>query len=77
MSATVEDLAAQAAKLSADDRSRLAELLLATLPDGADAEVEASWDEEIGRRVAEVNAGTARVVSAADVHAAARKIYER
>ena len=77
MSATVEDLIAQATHLCAEDRSRLAELLFASLPKGADAERDAAWDEEIKRRVDEVNAGTARVVPADEVHAAARQVYER
>ena len=75
MSATVEDLVAQAIQLSPDDRSHLAELLFATLPE--DAGVDAAWDEEIKRRVDQVTAGTALVVPAEEVHAAARKIYQQ
>lgn len=77
MSTTVEALAAQAVHLSPDDRTRLADLLLASLPEQTDAEVDAAWDGEIQQRVGEVRAGTARVVASEDVHAAARKIYER
>ncbi len=77
MSTSVEELAAQAIHLSPDDRSRLAELLLASLPDGTDAEVEAAWDREIQRRVEAVKAGTAVLFPAEEVHAAARKLYER
>ena len=77
MSTSVEDLAAQAIELSAEDRSRLVELLLASLPEESDAEVDAAWDDEIRRRVDEVNASTARLVPADEVHAAARKIYQR
>ena len=39
------------------------------------SEVEAAWDAEIERRVAQIKAGTATLVSAADVHAEARRIY--
>jgi putative addiction module component (TIGR02574 family) len=77
MSTSVEELAAQAIRLSAEDRSRLADLLLASLPEGADAEVEAAWDAEIRRRVDEANAGVALLVPSQEVHAAARKIYQR
>ena len=75
MSTSVEALAAQAIKLSAEDRSRLAELLLASLPEDTDAD--AAWDEEIRRRVAQVSEGTARIVTADEVHAAARRIYQK
>lgn len=77
MSNTVEHLAAQAIELSPEDRSRLAELLLASLPEATDAEVDKAWTEEISRRINGVNAGTARVVPAAEVHEAARKYYQR
>jgi putative addiction module component (TIGR02574 family) len=77
MTATVEDLAQQATQLTTEDRSRLVELLLASLPDDEAAAAEAAWDEEVLRRMSAVNAGTARTVSAEDVHAAARRLYER
>ncbi len=77
MTISVEDLAAQAIGLSAEDRSRLADVLLASLPAETDAEAEAAWDEEIKRRIDQVNSGTALVVSAEEVHEAARKIYQR
>jgi putative addiction module component (TIGR02574 family) len=70
MSVSVEELAAKAQELSPKDRARLAEDLLASLQ-----EAEASWDKEIERRVNQVRAGTARLVSATDVHAEARQIY--
>ena len=77
MSTSVEDLAAQAIHLPADERTRLAGLLLASLPADVDADVDAAWDAEIRRRVDEVNAGTAGLVSSDEVHASARKIYQR
>ena len=77
MSTSVEALAAQAMTLSDEDRVRLVELVLASLPEDAEAEVEAAWDNEIRRRVAEVHAGTAVLVSSEEVHAEARKIYQR
>jgi putative addiction module component (TIGR02574 family) len=76
-STTVEELAAQAIRLSPEDRSRLANLLMASLPDDGAAEHEATWDADIRRRVDEVNEGTALLVTSEEVHAAARKIDER
>ena len=77
MSASVEALAAQAINLSPEERAQLADLLLASLPDESDPEVDAAWEKEIQRRADEVRAGSARLVSAEEVHVAARKIYER
>jgi putative addiction module component (TIGR02574 family) len=77
MSITVEDLVAQANALSPEDRTHLADLLLASVPDGEAEEIDASWDREIQRRVAAVRAGTAKAVSAQDVHEQARRLYQR
>ena len=77
MSTTLEQLTSQAIALSPEDRARLADLLLASLPDEADEPLDEAWDQEIERRVKAVESGTARLFSAADVHADARKIYQR
>ena len=74
MPTSVEELAWQAIKLSAEDRARLADLLLASLPDEEDPDVDAAWDQEIRRRVSAVESGNGRLVSAAEVHAQARKL---
>jgi putative addiction module component (TIGR02574 family) len=73
----LEQLATQAITLSPEDRARLVDLLLASLPEEADAEVDAAWEQEIQRRVAAIESGAARLIPAADVHAEARKIYQR
>ena len=49
--------------------------LLETLPDEAESEAEAAWDREIARRVEQVKSGTARLFSAEDVHAEARRLH--
>ena len=77
MPTSVEEIASQAIRLSAEDRARLADLLLASLPDEEDPEVDAAWDQEIRRRVSAVESGTARLVSGADVHAQARELFQR
>ena len=77
MPTSVESLATQAIKLSEEDRARLADLLLASLPEGQDPDVDAAWDQGIRRRVNTLESGAAQLVSAAGVHAQARKIYQR
>ena len=72
---TVDDLARQARGLSIADRVRLAEDLLSTVHE-VDPEVEAAWDAEIRRRIAEVDNGTSRLVPAAEVFAEVRRLIE-
>ena len=77
MTTLVEELSARAKTLSAQDRARLAEELLASLDQEPDSEVDAAWDREIQRRVAEVESGTVALVSSEDVHAEARRLIRR
>jgi len=69
----VEELSRKALALSPEDRLRLAEELLATVQD-VDADVEAAWDEEIKRRLAEIDDGTAKLVPAVEVFAEVRRL---
>lgn len=73
MSGLVEELSRKARSLSPEERVRLAEELLATVQE-TDAETEAAWDEEIKRRIAEIDSGTARLVPADEVFAEVRRL---
>lgn len=77
MSSLVEELSARAKALSAEDRARLAEELLESLQGEADADAEAAWDQEIERRVAEIESGAVRLIAAEEVHAEARRLIRR
>ena len=79
MTTLVEELSQKARTLSPEDRARLAEDLLASLEDGSesDSEVEAAWENEIRRRVEEVESGTAKLIPAEDVYAETRRIYQK
>ncbi|MBS0448269.1 MAG: addiction module protein [Proteobacteria bacterium] len=77
MPTLVEELSARARTLPPEDRARLAEELLESLEQDPSTEVEAAWDREIQRRVAEVEAGTAALIPAEDVHAEARRLIGR
>jgi putative addiction module component (TIGR02574 family) len=77
MTTLVEELSARAKTLSVQDRVRLAEELLASLDQEPDSEVDAAWDREIQRRVAEVESGTVALVTSEDVHAEARRLIRR
>lgn len=77
MPTTLEQLTRQAIALSPEDRARLANLLLASLPEEADESLGEDWDQEIQRRLKSVESGAAQMFSAEDVHAEARKIFQR
>ncbi len=71
----IDELSQKARGLSPAERVRLAEELLATVQE-TDEEVEAAWDEEIKRRVAEIESGTARLIPAEEVFARIRRLRQ-
>jgi putative addiction module component (TIGR02574 family) len=74
MAASLRDLELQVRSLSAEERARLAEVLLESLRDSPLPEVEAAWDHEIAERVAAYDRGEATVYGAEDVLAEARRL---
>ena len=65
MSMTIEQLKAEAMKLSPEERADLADWLwISATPR---EEVEAAWDAEIARRVAAMDAGEAKFTPAEEV----------
>lgn len=72
----VAELSAQAKALLPEERARLAEELLASL-DPQEAEIAAAWDEELRRRIEEVEAGTVELVPADEAFAQVRRALAR
>jgi putative addiction module component (TIGR02574 family) len=70
MSTRVEALEAEAMKLPAEERARLAERLLASLSE--DAAIDDVWAAEVERRIAEIESGRGQVMPAADAISRAR-----
>jgi len=72
----IEELKAELAKLTEQERAELAHFLLDSL-DGADADTddEAAWDAELARRADEIQRGTAVVKPADQVFAELREKY--
>jgi len=68
----VEELSRRARELSPEERVLLAEGILATVH-GVDEEVDAAWDAEINRRVAEIENGSAKLIPAEEVFARLRR----
>ncbi len=75
MANLVEELSSQARTLPPADRVRLAEELLATVHE-PDDEIEASWAEEIRLRIADIDAGTAKLIPADEVFAEIRRLLK-
>lgn len=61
MSLTMEALEAEALRLSAEDRARLVERLIASLD--IDPAVEEAWAAEVERRNAEIESGAVTLIS--------------
>lgn len=73
MAEPVDELSQRARELAPEDRARLAEELLASLEVPSEPEVDAAWDEELCRRIAEVESGTVQLAPADEVFARVRR----
>lgn len=73
MSTPVGDLFRQASALDERDRATLAGLLLESLEHEADEDLESAWQDEIERRLAELDAGSLKLVPWEEVKAKLRK----
>jgi putative addiction module component (TIGR02574 family) len=72
MANLIEELSSQARTLPPADRVRLAEEILATVHESND-EVEAAWDQEIRIRIADIDAGKAKLIPAEEVFTEVRR----
>ncbi len=70
MPPTVAEVEAQALQLSANERARLVDRLLASLP--PDAELDAAWAAEACRRLDELDTGSVAEIPIEDAIARAR-----
>lgn len=70
MGAMLDELEAQAMKLSPQERDELVHRLIVSLdgePEGTPEEIAQAWDEEIARRVADMEAGRTQWIPAEEV----------
>lgn len=70
MATTLEELETQALKLTRQERDKLIRRLIVSLdgePDGTPDEIAKAWDEEIARRVADMEAGRTKWIPAEEV----------
>jgi putative addiction module component (TIGR02574 family) len=73
----VAELAERGEKLAPEDRSRLVDLLLASLHEASVAEVEAAWDQEVESRLASYDRGEMEAIDGEEVLAKARRLAEQ
>lgn len=72
MAAILKEIENQALQLSPQERGELIHRLILSLedePEGTPEEIAKAWDEEIARRVGEIDAGTAVLIPQEDVFA--------
>lgn len=75
MSAILDDLKARALQLAPPDRDELIRVLIASIdgePEGTPEEIARAWDEEIERRIADLEAGRTKSIPADEVFAEIR-----
>jgi putative addiction module component (TIGR02574 family) len=69
MSRAVQELYEKASELAPNDRAELAGLLLESIEEQSDEQVEEAWAAEIERRMAEFRAGRVKTISWSAVRA--------
>ncbi|MCA0242318.1 MAG: addiction module protein [Proteobacteria bacterium] len=74
MSALLDELSRKAQDLALEERAQLAQELLASVERESDPEVQAAWEGEIATRMAKYERGEAKLIAAADVFEAARRL---
>lgn len=75
MGTVAEKLKGQLVRLSARERAEIAQFLLHSLDDGADADALSAWDAELTRRAEDIKSGKAAGQPAKKVMAELRKKY--
>jgi putative addiction module component (TIGR02574 family) len=76
MSPNFSEVESQVRRLPAEERARLAEILLESLAEIRAPAVEAAWDAEIRARVAAYERGELDLIPAEETFARARKLAE-
>ena len=76
MSGSLDQLKSELLQLPMDQRAELAHILIHSLDEGADADVEAAWDAELARRMEQIERGEARGEPAESVFAQLREKYQ-
>jgi len=76
MSALLDELSKRAKELAIEERAQLAQELLESVDHEVDPEIQAAWDTEIASRIAKYERGEAKLIPAAEVFEAARRLTQ-
>lgn len=76
MSALLDELSKRAKELAVEERAQLAQELLESVDQEVNPEVQAAWDTEIASRIAKYERGEAKLIPAAEVFEAARRLTQ-
>ncbi len=76
MSLTLAELTEQARRLSAEERARLADVLLESLREAPQSDVAAAWDREVAERAAAYDRGESRTFPAEQVFDEAKRLTQ-
>lgn len=76
MSTLLDELSKRAKELALEERAQLAQELLQSVEQEADPEVQAAWEGEIASRIAKYERGEAKLIPAAEVFEAARRLTQ-
>jgi putative addiction module component (TIGR02574 family) len=76
MSELLTELSKRAAELSPEERAQLAQILLLSLHDVHEVDLEAAWDQELKTRLENYERGEATVTQAEDVFAEAHRFTQ-
>ena len=76
MSALFDELSKRSRELALEERAQLAQVLLESVEQEAEPEVEAAWEAEIASRLAKYERCEARLIPATEVFEAARRLTQ-
>ena len=76
MSALFDELSKRSRELALEERAQLAQVLLESVEQEAEPEMEAAWEAEIASRLAKYERGEARLIPATEVFEAARRLTQ-
>ncbi len=74
MSALLDELSKRAKDLALEERAQLAQELLESVDLEVDPEVQAAWEGELASRIARYERAEAKLIPAAEVFEAARRL---
>ena len=76
MSALFDELSKRSRELAIEERAQLAQVLLESVDQEAEPQVQAAWETEIASRLAKYERVEARLIPATEVFEAARRLTQ-